>query len=385
MPQSSPPPVKSELDLSEAGENPKALAINRIDCIELYTGNMVQSVFFLKNAFGFAPFAYRGPLSGHRETEHVALKQGEVRLILSAASKLPHPISDELSQHGFTVKDIALEVPDCVAFFQEAVRRGAEAVEPPAEWSDQGGSVRRAQIKTYGNVVHSLVERKEYSSDFWPGYVPYDDLFPDEPPVEAAGIRAVDHVVGNVEQMDKWVSFYEEVLGFKEMLHFSDEDISTEYSSLMSKVMNDGSGKIKFPINEPAEGKRKSQIEEYLEFHGGPGVQHIAMAVDDIIHTVAQLQKRGVRFLRVPKEYYDEVPERVGALKEDLKKLAELGILVDQDDDGYLLQIFTKPITGRPTLFFEIIQREGSQGFGKGNFKALFEAIEREQESRGNL
>jgi 4-hydroxyphenylpyruvate dioxygenase len=252
---------------------------------------------------------------------------------------------------------------------------------------DKHGRIIHAAIRTYGDTIHSFVERKGYSGSYWPGFIPYEVAFPGSLPVNEAGIKVIDHVVGNVElgKMDEWVGFYEQVLGFSQLKHFSDKDISTEYSALMSKVMNGGTGKIKLPINEPAQGKRKSQIEEYLDFHNGPGVQHVAFATDDIISTVTALRARGVRFLFVPKRYYDEAPARVGEIKEDLQRIKDLGILVDRDEDGYLLQIFTKPLQDRPTMFFEIIQREGSRGFGAGNFKALFEAIERDQAERGNL
>jgi 4-hydroxyphenylpyruvate dioxygenase len=285
------------------------------------------------------------------------------------------------------VRDVSYRVPDCEAIYYEALARGAKSAEAPLQWEDAAGVVKRAAIKTYGDTIHSFVERRNYKGLFWPGFVPYENIAPEVTQPPEGLLRRVDHVVGNVElgKMDYWVRFYEDILGFSQLKHFSDKDISTEYSALMSKVMWGGSGKIKMPINEPAHGKRKSQIEEYLDFNGGPGVQHIAMQTDDIITTIERLRVSGARFLRVPQTYYDEVPERVGSIKEDLKKISTLGILVDRDEDGYLLQIFTKPLQDRPTLFFEIIQREGSQGFGKGNFKALFEAIEREQELRGNL
>jgi 4-hydroxyphenylpyruvate dioxygenase len=364
---------------------PDPLAIEAIDCLEIYAASAQQAVFYFIHGFGFKPIAYRGPETGYRQAVNHVLEQGNIRFVVSASLNLVDPIATEVFEHGFTVKNIVLRVPSAEAFYYEAMRRGAESEEPPMFWEDEFGRVKRAGIKTYGNVIHSLAETKDYKGVFWPGYVPYEEVFPDMVTRESVGLRDIDHIVGNVDHMDRWVSFYEKVLDFRELIAFSDKDISTEYSALMSKVMKNGTGKVKFPINEPATGKRKSQIQEYLEFHRGPGVQHIAMATDDIISTVEALRSRGVRFLRVPKTYYDEVPNRVGTIREDLEQLARLGILVDRDDDGYLLQIFTKPAHDRPTLFFEIIQREGSQGFGKGNFKALFEAIERDQAQRGNL
>lgn len=376
-----------DVDTFDAKGIEDPLAIAGMDHVEIYTGNAQQTAFYFSRAFGFNPVAYRGPETGYRDGVSYVMQQNEIRLIVSGALSSHHPISEEVKQHGMTARDLALEVPHCEAFYYEALRRGATAVSPPMEYSDASGTIKRAAIKTYGNVIHSLVERTSYSGTFWPGYVAYRDIFPDEPVITPVGLKMIDHVVGNVElgKMDKWVSFYEKVLDFKQLIHFTDDDISTEYSALMSKVVHNGSGKVKFPINEPAEGKRKSQIEEYLDFHEGPGVQHIALRTDNIIETVSALKKNGVRFLRVPATYYDDIPARVGEIKEDLKKIAALGVLVDRDDDGYLLQLFTKPTQDRPTLFFEIIQREGSQGFGAGNFKALFEAIEREQALRGNL
>jgi 4-hydroxyphenylpyruvate dioxygenase len=279
-------------------------------------------------------------------------------------------------------------VQDTVTSYQAAIERGATPVSPPTRWSDEhGGSIIHAAIRTYGDTIHSFVERKNYTGLFWPGFAPYNKIYPRTQAVAESGLVAIDHVVGNVElgKMNEWVSFYERIMGFSQLKHFSDDDISTEYSALMSKVMNGGKGKVKLPINEPAEGKRKSQIEEFLEFHGGPGVQHIAFRTDDIVSVVTKLREQGVRFLWVPKNYYEAATERVGSIKEDYAALRELGILVDRDEDGYLLQIFTKTLEDRPTMFFEIIQREGSQGFGVGNFKALFESIERDQADRGNL
>jgi 4-hydroxyphenylpyruvate dioxygenase len=306
---------------------------------------------------------------------------------LTAPLKKESPIAAYVHRHGFSAKDVAFRVTNCEAAFHAAISRGARPVSPPTEWSDARGSLIHASIQTYGEVVHSFVERATYTGPYWPGFAPYTQVFPRGIPQKEAGLTLIDHVVGNVElgKMNEWVGFYEKVLGFSQLKHFSDKEISTEYSALMSKVMHGGGGKIKLPINEPAEGKRKSQIEEFLEFNDGPGVQHIAFRTNDIIGTVQRLREQGVRFLFVPKAYYEEAPKRVGAIKEDLNTIKDLGILVDRDEDGYLLQIFTKPLQDRPTLFFEIIQREGSQGFGAGNFKALFEAIERDQAARGNL
>ncbi len=368
-----------------AAQGGDALAIDAMDHIEIYSSNAKQAAYYFINAFGFTPVAFRGPQTEYRDSMSYVLKQNDIYFVISGASNSPHPIASEVEKHGFTVKNLALRVPDCQAFYYEALMRGAESVEAPHEWSDEHGSVRRAAIKTYGNANHLLIERQNYKGLFWPGFVPFNQVFSFEVPDRSTGLLQIDHIVGNVESMDQWVTFYEKVLGFKEMIHFTNDDISTEYSALMSKVMNDGSGKIKFPINEPAEGKRKSQIEEFLEFHRGAGVQHVAMRTENIIETVSKLRAQGVEFLRVPSTYYDELPDRIGDIKQDLQRIAELGILVDRDEEGYLLQLFTRPVSDRPTLFFEIIQREGSQGFGKGNFKALFEALEREQEARGNL
>jgi 4-hydroxyphenylpyruvate dioxygenase len=363
------------------------LAIDGFDHVEIYAESAKQSAFFLSHAFGFVPVAYRGPETGHRDSVSIALKQGEVLVQITSSLRPNTPISSFVHLHGFSTRDIALRVSNCEAAYYEAMRRGAVSVSPPTQISDNDGSVVHAAIRTYGDTIHSFVEQTAYRGAYYPGFVPYAQVFPRGIEVKEAGLDVIDHVVGNVElgKMNEWVSFYERVLGFSQLKHFSDKDISTEYSALMSKVMNGGQGKIKLPINEPAEGKRKSQIEEYLDFHGGPGVQHIAFATRDILSTVSALRQRGVRFLFVPKTYYDEVPGRVGPIKEDLERIKELGILVDRDEDGYLLQIFTKPLQDRPTTFFEIIQREGSQGFGAGNFKALFEAIERDQAERGNL
>ncbi len=362
------------------------LAIEGIDYIEFFVGNARQACFFFCQAFGFTPVGYRGPETGVREAATYAITQGHITFLFTTPTRQEHPISQHLLRHGDGAKDVAFRVPHCEAFFQEAIKNGAVSIEEPTLWEGEFGTIKRAAIKTYGDVIHSIVERKDFSGLIFPGFVPYSTLFSVPPQGNPVGLKAVDHVVGNVElgAMDKWVAFYERVLGFKEMLHFSDKDISTEYSALMSKVLTDGR-KIKLPFNEPAQGRKKSQIEEYLEFHNGPGVQHVAMITDDIVSAVRELRNRGVSFLQVPKTYYEEAERRVGHIKEDFKAISELGILVDRDDDGYLLQLFTKPLQDRPTLFFEIIQRRGSQGFGVGNFKALFEAIERDQALRGNL
>jgi 4-hydroxyphenylpyruvate dioxygenase len=381
---STPRPVIKDF-VAPIGVDP--LAIDAFDHIHIFADSAKQSAFLLANRFGFTPWAYRGPETGWRDSVSLVVKQGEVLIQLSCPLLSTSPIADHVKRHGFSVKDIAFRVPNAESCYYEALKRGAISIAPPTEWSDSQGSVICASIKTYGDTIHTFLDRGSYNGPFLPGFARYDSVFPNSPELVEAGLNNIDHVVGNVElgKMNEWVGFYEQVLGFSQLVHFSDQDISTEYSALMSKVMNGGGGKIKLPINEPAEGRRKSQIEEYLEYNEGPGVQHIAFATSDIIKTVAEMRQRGVRFLFVPKTYYDAVPERVGPIKEDLQKIRDLGILVDRDEDGYLLQIFTKPLQDRPTLFFEIIQREGSQGFGKGNFKALFEAIERDQDERGNL
>ncbi|WKZ58022.1 MAG: 4-hydroxyphenylpyruvate dioxygenase [Bdellovibrionota bacterium] len=366
---------------------PDPLAISNWDHIEIYCDNARQAAHFYMWGFGFRPIAYRGPETGHRESASYVLAQGEIRLVLTSPLSPRHPIASQLLFHGDTVHSIALTVPHCEAYYHEAMLRGASSASAPCLLEDEHGQVKMASIRTYGDVQHPLVERGSYKGAFLPGFVPYERFFKVPSGLPNAGLTAIDHVVGNVElgAMQPWVDFYAKTLGFSQMQKFSDQDISTEYSALMSRVMADGSGKVKFPINEPAQGRRKSQIDEYLQFHQGPGVQHIALRTNDIISTVTSLRNQGIHFLRVPATYYDEVPKRVGEIKQDLMKVKELGILVDRDDEGYLLQLFTKPLQDRPTLFFELIQREGSRGFGIGNFKALFEAIEREQALRGNL
>jgi 4-hydroxyphenylpyruvate dioxygenase len=357
--------------------------INGTDYIEFYVGNAKQASVFYRAGFGFQLVGYRGPETGVRDRASYLLQQGKVRLVLTTALSPDHPVAEHVQRHGDGVRDLALWVDDAREAFAKAVERGAEAAQEPTVLRDDDGEVVIAAIKTYGDTIHSLVERRNYRGRFLPGFRRVESRF--NPPT--VGLEYVDHCVGNVElgQMNRWVGFYEKVLGFKNLISFDDKDISTEYSSLMSKVVANGNERIKFPINEPAQGKKKSQIDEYLDYYRGPGVQHIAVITHNIIETVAALRDRGVEFLKVPGTYYDTVLDRVGKIDEDLTPLRELGILVDRDDEGYLLQIFTKPVQDRPTLFYEIIQRKGARSFGKGNFKALFEAIEREQALRGNL
>ncbi len=353
------------------------------DHVELWVGNAKQAAYFYEHAFGFSRTAYAGPETGVRDRASYVLEQGDIRLVLTSALREDHEVARHSARHGDGVKDIALTVPDATEAYRQAVQRGARGVVEPHRVEDEFGTVEISAIATYGDTVHSFVDRSGYEGPYLPGYVSVSS----NGHAGGVGLKAIDHCVGNVElgRMNHWVEFYERTMGFTEMLHFSDEDISTEYSALMSKVMSDGQGKIKFPINEPAEGKRKSQIEEYLEFHGGPGVQHVALASENIVATVEALKERGILFLETPDSYYEEVPDRVGSIDESYDDLRRLRILADRDDDGYLLQIFTKTAQDRPTLFFEVIERHGARGFGDGNFKALFEAIEREQALRGNL
>jgi 4-hydroxyphenylpyruvate dioxygenase len=357
--------------------------INGTDFVEFYVGNAKQACLYYCTAFGYRLTAYRGPETGTRDRASYALEQDKVRLVLTTALRPDHPIAEHVHNHGDGVKDIALWVDDAREAFRKAVERGAQPAYEPTVLRDDEGEVVMAGIQTYGDTIHSLVERRNYRGAFLPGFKRVESRY-NPPPV---GLRYVDHCVGNVElgAMNRWVNYYERVLGFYNLISFDDKTIFTEYSALMSKVVANGNGRIKFPLNEPAEGRKKSQIDEYLEFYRGPGVQHIALTTDDIVRTVTALRDRGVEFLRVPMTYYDTVLDRVGRIDEDLAPLRELGILVDRDDEGYLLQIFTKPVEDRPTLFFEIIQRKGAKSFGAGNFKALFEAIEREQGLRGNL
>jgi len=357
--------------------------INGTDYIEFWVGNAKQSALYYRAAFGYELIGYRGPETGVRDRASYLLQQDKIRLVLTSALGPEGTIAEHVALHGDGVRDIAFWVDDARDAHAKAVERGARSVQAPTVFKDDKGEVIIAAIATYGDTIHSIVERKNYRGHFLPGFVPMTSEFSPT----GTGLKYVDHCVGNVElgKMNEWVGFYERVLGFTNILTFDDKTISTEYSALMSKVMSNGNGRIKFPINEPAQGKKKSQIEEYLDFYRGPGVQHVAIATDDIVKTVRALKSRGVEFLRVPKTYYETVLDRVGKIDEDLAPLAELGILVDRDDEGYLLQIFTKPVQDRPTLFYEIIQRKGAKSFGAGNFKALFEAIEREQELRGNL
>jgi len=365
----------------------EGIPLRRIDHLRFFVGNARQSAYFYRNAFGFDVVAYAGLETGLRDEAGYVLRQGDITFVLASPLRADHPENERLVIHGDGVQDIAFEVDDVHAAYQEATRRGAVGVIAPTCREDEHGGYEFASIRAYGDTTHSFINRDRYRGVFPPGYKPLDPGRYSPRTFHPVGLKAVDHVVANVEdgKMDAWVRFYEDVMGFAQLVHFDDKAISTEYSALMSKVVQDGQGRIKLPINEPAQGRRKSQIEEYLEFYGGPGVQHIAMATDDIIETVSALRRNDVSFLRVPDTYYEMLPGRVGDIEEDIHRLAELGILVDRDDEGYLLQIFTKPVEDRPTLFFEIIQRRGSQSFGKGNFKALFEAIEREQARRGTL
>lgn len=359
------------------------LPLNGTDYIELYVGNAKQAAHYFQTAFGFQPLAYAGLETGLRDRESYVIQQDKIRLVLTSPLKGGTEIGQHIDTHGDGVKVVALWVDDATSSYEETVRRGAKPYFEPIVEEDTFGKVVRAGIHTYGDTVHIFVERSAYNGVFLPGYKPWNPAYR---PLEV-GLKYVDHMVGNVgwNEMLSWVNFYANVMGFNQLVSFDDKDISTDYTALMSKVMSNGNGRIKFPINEPAEGKKKSQVEEYLDFYGGAGIQHIAVATDNIIATVKTLQSRGIEFLRVPSTYYDDLLSRVGHIDEDLNPLRELGILVDRDEEGYLLQIFTKPIMPRPTLFFEIIQRKGAKSFGKGNFKALFEAIEREQELRGTL
>ena len=360
------------------------LPINGTDHAEFFCGNAKQSAYFYRAAFGFELVAYCGPETGVRDRASYVLQQGKIRLLLTTAMHPDHPVSEHVKIHGDGVRDIALWVDDAESAYNETTKRGARGVMEPTVFRDEFGQVKKSAIAIYGDTIHTFVERKNYHGVFMPGYKPVPG--PDRI-ARPVGVKYIDHLVGNVGwgQMNVWVKFYEDVMGFKMFKHFDDKDISTEYSALMSKVMANGNERIKFPINEPAHGKRKSQIEEYLDFYHGPGVQHIALATDNIIETVTKLRDQGVDFLRVPNTYYEDLSARVGKIDEPIDELSKLGILVDRDDEGYMLQIFTKPVEDRPTLFYEIIQRKGSRSFGKGNFKALFEAIEREQALRGNL
>jgi 4-hydroxyphenylpyruvate dioxygenase len=360
------------------------LPLNGTDYIEFYVGNARQAAYFYRAAFGMRLAAYRGPETGTRDRASYVLQQGKVRFVLTTPLVPDSPVAEHVSVHGDGVRDIALWVDDAAHAFRETTRRGATPVAAPSVCEDEHGRIRTAAIATYGETIHTFVERGDYRGSFMPGFAacPAED-----PACRPVGLVHVDHIVGNVGwgQMNTWAKFYQDVMGFRIYQHFDDKDISTEYSALMSKVMANGNERVKFPINEPAAGKSRSQIEEYLDYYHGPGVQHIALATNDIVDTVTRMRQQGVEFLRVPATYYADLTARVGPIEEPIERLAELGILVDRDDEGYMLQIFTKPVEDRPTLFFEIIQRRGSRSFGKGNFKALFEAIEREQALRGNL
>lgn len=363
--------------------NTDFLPLNGTDYLELYVGNAKQAAHYFQTAFGFQPLAYAGLETGLRDRESYVIQQNKIRIVLTSPLRGGTEIGRHIDAHGDGIKVVALWVDDAAYSFEETVRRGAKPYFEPIVEEDAFGKVIRSGIHTYGDTVHIFVERSNYKGVFLPGFKAWNPTYrPSD-----VGLQYVDHMVGNVgwNEMLPWVNFYANVMGFNQLVSFDDKDISTDYTALMSKVMSNGNGRIKFPINEPAEGKKKSQVEEYLDFYGGAGVQHVAVATDDIIKTVKELQSRGIEFLRVPTTYYDDLLSRVGHIDEDLSPLRELGILVDRDDEGYLLQIFTKPIMPRPTLFFEIIQRKGAKSFGKGNFKALFEAIEREQEIRGTL
>jgi 4-hydroxyphenylpyruvate dioxygenase len=371
VPQTAPP-------VPEHDEMP----LHGIDHIEFYVSNAVQAAHFFTRALGFRETAYAGLETGVRDRVSRVVEQGRIRFVLTSPLRGRSDIARHVAEHGDGVKVVAIGVPDAEHAYRFTVERGATAVREPWEQSDEHGTVRMSTIATYGETLHTFVDRSDYGGAFLPGYGPVEGG-----PDEAGLLVGIDHVVGNIElnTLDHWVSYYERIFGMTEMIHFTDRDISTEYSALMSKVMTDGKGRLKFPLNEPAEGKRKSQIEEYLEYYGGPGVQHIALATTDIVGAVTELRARGMEFLSTPETYYAELPERIGEIDEDLADLRRLGILADRDDEGYLLQIFTRNLGDRPTTFLEVIERHGARGFGEGNFKALFEAIEREQEKRGNL
>jgi 4-hydroxyphenylpyruvate dioxygenase len=360
------------------------LPLNGTDYVEFYAGNARQSAHFYRSAFGMKLLAYAGPETGVRDRASYVLEQNKIRFVLTTPLQPAHPIAEHIHCHGDGVRDVALWVDDAESAYRETTQRGAKGVRKPDVLPDEHGEVRISAIAAYGDTIHSFVERRNYRGAFLPGYkaVPGPDIVS-----RPVGLKYIDHIVGNVGwgEMNRWVDFYRDVMGFRQYQHFDDKDISTEYSALMSKVMTNGNERVKFPINEPAQGKRKSQIEEYLEYYKGAGVQHIAMATDNIVDTVSRMRSQGVEFLRVPQTYYQDLTRRIGRIDEPIERLEELGILVDRDDEGYMLQIFTRPVEDRPTLFFEVIQRKGSRGFGKGNFKALFEAIEREQALRGNL
>jgi 4-hydroxyphenylpyruvate dioxygenase len=369
--------------LSQPESNTDFLPLKGTDHVEFYVGNARQAAYFYRAAFGMSLVAYAGPETGQRDRASYVLQQGKVRFVLTTALRTDSDIARHVDKHGDGVHSIALWVDDARQSWLETTNRGARSIHDPTESKDAHGSATTASIAAYGDTIHTFVERTHYTGAFLPGYhaVKHDHI------ARPVGLLHIDHIVGNVgwNSMNEWVDFYAKVMGFSLYQHFDDNDISTEYSALMSKVMANGNGYVKFPINEPAEGRRKSQIEEYLDFYGGPGVQHMALATNDILATVAAMKQQGVDFLTVPHSYYTELQTRIGKIDEPIEGLEKLGILVDRDNEGYMLQIFTKPVEDRPTVFYEIIQRKGSRSFGKGNFKALFEAIEREQELRGNL
>ena len=359
------------------------LPLKGTDHVEFYVGNARQAAYYYRTAFGMSLVAYAGPETGQRDRASYVVQQGKIRFVLTTSLLPNSPIADHVARHGDGVRVIALEVEDSRQSWLETTARGARSVAAPAETADESGRITTSSIAAYGDTIHTFVERGHYNGPFLPGFRSERE----DTVARPTGLKHVDHMVGNVgwHAMDEWVDFYANVMGFQLYQHFDDKDISTEYSALMSKVMSNGNGYVKFPINEPAEGRRKSQIEEYLDFYQGPGVQHIALATDNILSTVSLMQQQGVEFLTVPHTYYTELAARIGRIDEPIEELEKLGILVDRDDEGYMLQIFTRPVEDRPTLFYEIIQRKGSRSFGKGNFKALFEAIEREQALRGNL
>ncbi len=368
-------------NVTNSAEKSNSFEVESFHHMEIYTGNAKQAAYYFCNAFGFQIKAYRGLETGCRDRVSYVLEQGAIRLVLTGSLSDKTDVSEFVKVHGDGAKDIALTVSDVEEAYKGVIARGGIPIREPWTESDENGSVKKAIIGTYGDTVHTLIELQDYNGSFLPGFQAYEGPNHAKP----SGLVGIDHVVGNVESMEEWTTYYEKVFDFTVLRHFDDEDISTEYSALMSKVMMNGTGRIKFPINEPAEGKRKSQIQEYLDFYNGPGVQHMALLTNDIIATIKALRENGVEFLQTPQTYYEDLSARVGDIDEDIKKLQELSILVDRDDEGYLLQIFTKPIVDRPTLFIEIIQRKGARGFGEGNFKALFESIEREQERRGNI
>lgn len=359
------------------------LPLNGTDYVELIVGNAKQAAHFYKTAFGFQSLAYAGLETGLKDRCSYVLQQGKIRLVLTSPLNEGGELNEHIQKHGDGVKFVAIWVDDATKSWEETTKRGAKSYLEPTKEEDENGHIVKSGIHTYGETIHIFIERKNYNGVFLPGFKKWESHYNPS----GVGLKYIDHMVGNVgwNEMNTWVEFYEKVMGFAQLVSFDDKDISTEYTALMSKVMTNGNGRIKFPINEPAEGRKKSQIEEYIEFYKGAGVQHVAVATDNIIETVTAMKERGVEFLYVPDTYYDDVLDRVGEIDEDLEPLKELGILIDRDDEGYLLQLFTKPVCDRPTLFFEIIQRKGAQSFGKGNFKALFESIEREQERRGTL